>query len=40
MLAERYWSMTLSEMQSSPAASVRGGLAERVRANPLDHPAG
>ncbi|MGW2782223.1 HD domain-containing protein [Streptomyces populi] len=26
--------------RSSPAASVRGGLAERVRANPLDRPAG
>ncbi|MEU6274087.1 hypothetical protein ABZ871_17020 [Streptomyces populi] len=28
------------EPQSSPAASVRGGLAERVRANPLDRPDG
>ncbi|OQR66035.1 cyanamide hydratase [Streptomyces maremycinicus] len=26
--------------QSSPAVSVRGGLAERVRANPLDRPVG
>ncbi|MET8134321.1 MULTISPECIES: hypothetical protein [unclassified Streptomyces] len=24
--------------QSSPAVSVRGGLDERVRANPLDRP--
>ncbi|MGW3910042.1 HD domain-containing protein [Streptomyces sp. NPDC005070] len=26
--------------QSSPAVSVRGGFAERVRANPLDRPVG